>query len=269
MINARSTISLYDHQVIPRRDSLLTRVGYMLRSESRIRPVWFDAVRKFPPIAFGAHTRVRDLPRFRLPEDHLAVEFTKRNHGASWVEKLVPTNRRFAETIRTVGHQTSAGTVSGQRYLSPAYEFARRQHYLMQHKQMSAAEARTVVDKSFASFAAFDRGRTDRLLQRAIAGGAKLSMSVEESGACVLFVFLGETRVEPISTETNLCCKSFVFSTHKNSGRVPGTIFYGVSKKMSQKSIYLVSSYLLTAARLCLLIPRLASRCPQSARSAP
>jgi hypothetical protein len=168
--------------VIPRRDSLLTRVAYMFRSESRIRPVWFDAVRKFPPIAFGAHTRVRDLPRFRLPEDHLAVEFTKRNHGASWVEKLVPTNRRFAETIRTVGHQTSAGAVSGQRYLSPAYEFARRQHYLMQHKQMSAAEARTVVDKSFASFAAFDRGRTDRLLQRAIAGGAKLSMSVEESG---------------------------------------------------------------------------------------
>ena len=86
-------------KVLPRRDTLLTRVGYMLKSEARIRPVWFgtrivmvavwlislvpdprhshtfvgytDAVRKFPPLPFGPHTRVRDLPKFRLPEDSL------------------------------------------------------------------------------------------------------------------------------------------------------------------------------------------------------
>ena len=43
----------------------------MMRSEARIRPVWFDAVRKFPPLPFGAHTRIRDVPSISLPEDTL------------------------------------------------------------------------------------------------------------------------------------------------------------------------------------------------------
>ena len=166
--------------VLPRKDNVLTRVSYMMRSEARIRPVWFDAVRKFPPIPFGPHTRIKDIPKMSLAEDRLARVYARRHAASSWVESLVPENRAYAETSMTPGNELVTSNVTGKRYLSPAFEFARRQYYLMEHKGLSESDAFAEAEKSFAKFVDFDRERTDKLLQRASLAGAKLYLSPTE-----------------------------------------------------------------------------------------
>ncbi len=47
--------------------------------------------------------------------------------------------------------------VSGKRFLSPAYEFARRQYFLMKHQGMSEPKAYEETQKSFHNFQQFDR----------------------------------------------------------------------------------------------------------------
>ena len=143
-------------------------------------------MRKFPPLPFGPHTRIRDLPRMMVPEESLAKVYARRHAAESWVEMIVPENRMAMETGVTKGNEYVSGRVDGKRYLSPAFEFARRQYYLMQHKGYSEVDAFAETERTFGKFDVFDRQRTDRLLQRAALAGAKLYLSPTEA--------LGEER---------------------------------------------------------------------------